>query len=98
MFSGVTRSLSKHEIVDCGAFYEVTLFCISPKNLLGDFFYSLTRKLTGGYEAQRNSRPVERLVGLFYFSPCRSHFVQSLIFLDHASPLPGNLLKDKLSA
>jgi hypothetical protein len=34
-------TLPKHEIVDCGAFYEVTFFCISPKNLLGDFFYSL---------------------------------------------------------
>ena len=31
----------KHEIVDCGAFYEATFFCISPKNLLGDLFYSL---------------------------------------------------------
>jgi hypothetical protein len=31
----------QHEIVDCGAFYEVTFFCISPKNLLGDFIYSL---------------------------------------------------------
>jgi len=34
-------TLSRHEIVDCGALYEVTFFCISPKNLLGDFFYSL---------------------------------------------------------
>jgi hypothetical protein len=34
----------KHEIVDSGAFYEVTFFCISPKNLLGDFFYSLNAK------------------------------------------------------
>ena len=41
MFSGVFLTLPKHEIVDCGAFYEVTFFCISPKNLLGDFFYSL---------------------------------------------------------
>jgi hypothetical protein len=31
----------RHEIVDRGAFYEVTFFCISPKNLLGNFFYSL---------------------------------------------------------
>ena len=29
------------EIVDCGAFCEVIFFCISPKNLLGDFFDSL---------------------------------------------------------
>jgi hypothetical protein len=34
-------TLPKHEIVDCSAFYKVTFFCISPKNLLGDFFYSL---------------------------------------------------------
>ncbi len=26
------------EIVDCGAFCEVTFFSLSPKNLLGDFF------------------------------------------------------------
>jgi len=37
-------TLPKHEIVDCGAFYEVTFFYISPKNLLGDFFYSLNAK------------------------------------------------------
>jgi hypothetical protein len=37
-------TLPNHEIVDCGAFYEVTFFCISPKNLLGDFFYSLNAK------------------------------------------------------
>jgi hypothetical protein len=29
------------EIVDCGAFCEVIFSCISPKNLLGDFFDSL---------------------------------------------------------
>jgi hypothetical protein len=34
-------TLPKHEIVDCGAFYEITFPRISPKNLLGDFFYSL---------------------------------------------------------
>ena len=33
------------EIVDCGAFCEVIFFCISPKNLLGDFFDSLGRTL-----------------------------------------------------
>jgi hypothetical protein len=33
-------TLPKHMIVDCGAFCEVFFFCISPKNLLGDFFYS----------------------------------------------------------
>jgi len=41
-------SLRKPEIVDCGAFYEVTFFCISPKNPLGDFFYSLNALLKGG--------------------------------------------------
>ena len=34
-------TLPKYKIVDCGAFCEVIFFCISPKNLLGDFFYSL---------------------------------------------------------
>jgi len=40
VFGGLL-TLPKHEIADCGAFYEVTFFCISSKNLLGDFFYSL---------------------------------------------------------
>jgi hypothetical protein len=31
----------KYEIADCGAFYDPTFFCTSPKNLLGHFFYSL---------------------------------------------------------
>jgi len=31
-----------YEIVDCGALCEVIFFCISPKSLLGDFFYSLS--------------------------------------------------------
>jgi len=47
MFSGSLLTLPKHEIVDCGAFYEVTFFCISPKNLLGDFFYGLNGKAKG---------------------------------------------------
>ena len=34
-------TLHNCEIVDCGAFCEVIFFCISPKNLLGDFFDSL---------------------------------------------------------
>jgi hypothetical protein len=34
-------TLPKHEFIDCGPFYEITFFCISPKNLLGDFFYNL---------------------------------------------------------
>jgi hypothetical protein len=37
---GAQLTLPKHEIVDWGAFYEITVFRISPKNLLGDFFYS----------------------------------------------------------
>ena len=40
-FLGVSRPLRNCEIVDCGAFCEVIFFCISPKNLLGDFFDSL---------------------------------------------------------
>ena len=31
-----------YESVDCGAFCEVIFFRISPKNLLGDFFDSLS--------------------------------------------------------
>ncbi len=31
-----------YEIVDCSAFCEVIFFCISTKNLLGDFFDSLS--------------------------------------------------------
>ena len=46
VFGGVL-TLRKHEIIDCGAFYEVTFFCISPKNLLGDFFYSLNAEISG---------------------------------------------------
>jgi len=40
-----------YEIVDCGAFCEVIFFCISPKNLLGDFFDSLTRYRQWGQSA-----------------------------------------------
>ena len=35
-------TLPKYKIVDCGASCEVIVFYISPKNLLGDFFYSLS--------------------------------------------------------
>ena len=31
-----------YEIVDCGVFCEVIFLCISPKNLLGDFFDSFS--------------------------------------------------------
>jgi hypothetical protein len=41
----MTRRPYKYEIVDCGAFCEVIFFCISPKNLLGDFFYSLNARI-----------------------------------------------------
>jgi hypothetical protein len=34
-------TLPKHEIVDCGAFCEVTFFCIPAKDHLGDFSYNL---------------------------------------------------------
>jgi hypothetical protein len=37
-------TLPKYKIVDCGSFCEVIFFCISPKNLLGNFFYSLNVK------------------------------------------------------
>jgi len=37
-------TLPKHEILGHGAFCEVISFYISPKNLLGDFFYSLNDK------------------------------------------------------
>ncbi len=54
-------TLSKHEIVDCGAFFEVTFFCISPKNLLGDFFYSLNASGSAG--AMFIGDPLEPVVG-----------------------------------
>jgi hypothetical protein len=41
MVFGGPLTLRKHKIVDCGAFCEVIFLCISPKNLLGDFFDSL---------------------------------------------------------
>jgi hypothetical protein len=47
MFSGVTLTLPKYEIVDCSVFCDVIFFYISPKNLLGDFFYSLNVQLEG---------------------------------------------------
>jgi hypothetical protein len=43
VFGGLL-SLPNMTPFDCDAFYEVTLFCVSPKNLLGDFFYSLNGK------------------------------------------------------
>jgi len=41
-------TLPKYEIVDCGAFYEITFLYISPKDLLEDFFYSLNVQISGG--------------------------------------------------
>ena len=41
---GGHSTLPKYKIVECGAFCEVIFFYISPKNLLGDFFYSLNEK------------------------------------------------------
>jgi hypothetical protein len=51
-------TLPKYEIVDCGAFYEVTFFCISPKNLLGNFSTASTLKI---------SRRHKRSAGLVYY-------------------------------
>jgi hypothetical protein len=47
----------KYEIVDCGSFYEITFFRISPKNLLGDFFYSYNdrNKARGTTDPSKNS-------------------------------------------
>jgi hypothetical protein len=43
MFSGVS-TLPKHEIVDCGAFYEPLFSASRPGIRLGDFFYSLNNR------------------------------------------------------
>ena len=45
----------RHEIVDRGAFCETTFFCISPKNLLGHFFYSLNVQLQGPATNKRSA-------------------------------------------
>ena len=42
-----SRDPRNHEIVHSGEFCEVIFFCISPKNLLGDFFDSLSCALLG---------------------------------------------------
>jgi len=44
-----------YEIVDCGACCEVILFYISPRNLLGDFFYSLNAQLNRQQKAERET-------------------------------------------
>ena len=51
-FWGVLMTPRNCEIVDCGALCEVIFFCVSPKNLLGDFFDSLA--IDGAFlEAQK---------------------------------------------
>jgi hypothetical protein len=47
VFGGLL-TLPEHEILDRGTFYEVIFFCISPKNLLGDFFSSLNAEVKEG--------------------------------------------------
>ena len=59
-------TLSKYKIVDCGAFCEVIVFYISPKNLLGDFFYSLNAMLRGAAAFCRV--PLQRIVIPYHFS------------------------------
>jgi len=59
VFGGLL-TLPKHEIVDCSAFYEVTFFWISPRNLLGAFSTASTLKLRGAAALCRV--PLERLV------------------------------------
>ena len=56
------------EIVDCGTFCEVIFFCLSPKNLLGDFFDSLAIYLPLGlpekldkYDSHIVTGPIECL-------------------------------------
>jgi hypothetical protein len=45
VFGGLT--LPRHEIIDRGAFLEGTIFCISPKNLLGAFSTASTLEFSG---------------------------------------------------
>jgi len=51
-------TLPEHEIVDCGVFYGVTFFCISPKDLLGDFFSSLNdrNKARGNWRLEKTAQ------------------------------------------
>jgi len=49
--SGGHLTLPRYKIVEEVAFCEVIFFYISPKNLLGDFFYSLNAELRGGENA-----------------------------------------------
>ena len=50
---GGRSTLPTHEIVDCSAFYDLTFFCISAKDHLGDFFYSLNAIVQRGQYAAR---------------------------------------------
>jgi hypothetical protein len=61
-FRGGRLTPPNHEIVDCGAFCEVSFFSISPKNLLGDFFYRLNAIITGATEVRAETyRPSFRV-------------------------------------
>lgn len=53
MFGG-HLTLPKHEIVECGAFCEV-FFHISPKNLLGGFFYRLNVRANRRAKVERSA-------------------------------------------
>jgi len=73
-------TLHNYEIVDCGAFCEVIFFCILPKNLLGDFFDSLSCNPQGANLAKHTRL---QLVMVF-------HFAAALIFLGGISPEVGS--------
>ncbi|OGP76863.1 MAG: hypothetical protein A2V86_10850 [Deltaproteobacteria bacterium RBG_16_49_23] len=62
-YSRGTLGPSKFWNVDCGAFCEVIFFCISPRKLLGDFFYYLNAKVTG---VKLFAYPVKRLIGSLF--------------------------------
>ena len=66
-------TLPRYEIVDCGAFCEVILFYISPKNLLGDFFYRLNTNVSRGYSYIKQSLSRFRRRALALNGPC-SHY------------------------
>jgi hypothetical protein len=70
---GGNLTLPKYEIVDFGAFCEVIFFYISPKNLLGDFFYSLNVRAHRRPAAQRSVVCVKRVArGIYVRNPIHS--------------------------
>src|SRR4030042_4870222 len=69
-------TIPKYEVVDCGTFYEVTFFCISPKNLLGNFFYSLN-DLTEGCGVHLAASPSSQM--LANYSLCLRASITPLI-------------------